>query len=123
MRDRPRHAGTPSTEPLRYDKSQLGTALIYRCRGAFSLANHNQLGMLAEEIRRNDAPHTVLDLREVAYMDSVGVGTVAVTLKDMRASSRKLSLVPTPEIRLLLTASKLEGILTLADTPEAAVGS
>ena len=123
MRDTPRHAGIPSTDPLLYDKRNLGTALVYRCKGAFSLANHDQLGMLAEEIRRSDAAHTVLDLREVGYMDSVGVGTVAVTLKDTRARNRKLSLVPTPEIRTLLSASKLEGLLALADSPEAAVGS
>lgn len=123
MTNTPRHAGIPSTEPLHYDTQWLGAALIYRCKGAFSLANHDQLGVLAEEIRRNDASHTVLDLRGVGYMDSVGVGTVAVTLKDARVRSRALSVVPTPEIRMLLSASKLEDILALADTPEAAIGS
>ncbi len=123
MRDTPRHAGTPSTEPLMHEVQRAGNATVYRCKGAFSLANHAKLGELAEEIRRGDTARVVLDLREAGYMDSVGVGTIAVILKDVKARGRALTLVPTAEIRTLLSASKLEGILTLADSPEAALGS
>lgn len=100
----------------------VGSAAIFRCKGAFSLVNHAKLGELAEEIRRSDAASVVLDLREVAYMDSVGVGTIAVMLKDSKAEVRAFTVVPTAEIRALLAASKLAGILAFADSPRAALG-
>ncbi|MGH9792082.1 MAG: STAS domain-containing protein [Candidatus Acidiferrales bacterium] len=100
----------------------MGRAVVYRCKGAFSLANHAKLGELAEDVRRGDGAQVVLDLREVVYMDSVGVGTVAVMLKDTRARGRALAVVPTADIRTLLGASKLDGILPFAGSPEAAMG-
>ncbi len=121
MRDTPRHTGTPSTEPLLHEVQRAGDAAVYRCKGAFSLANHARLGELAEEVRRGDAARVVLDLREVAYMDSVGVGTLAVMLKDCKAGGRGFTVVPTANIRTLLSASKLEGVLPFADSPEAAL--
>lgn len=120
MRDTPRHAGTPSAEPLMHEVQRVGVAAVYRCKGAFALVNHSKLGELAESIRRGDAEHVVLDLRDVVYMDSVGVGTIAVILKDSKARTRALTVVPTADIRSLLSASKLQGILTFADSPEAA---
>ena len=123
MRDTPRHAGTPSAEPFMHEVQRVSDAAVYRCKGAFSLANHAKLGELAEEIRRGDATHVVLDLREVAYMDSVGVGTIAVMLKDTKARSRALTVVPTADIRTLLGASKLQGLLKFADSTEAAFAS
>lgn len=123
MRDTPRHAGVPSADPLMHEVQRVSNAVVYRCKGAFSLANHTLLGELAEEIRRGDATHVVLDLREVIYMDSVGVGTIAVILKDTKARNRALTVVPTADIRSLLSASKLQGILAFADSPEAAFAS
>lgn len=123
MRDTPRHAGTPSAEPLLHEVQRVNNAVIYRCKGAFSLASHARLGELAEEIRRGDAAHVVLDLREVVYMDSVGVGTIAVILKDTKARNRALTVVPTADIRALLGASKLQDILKFADSTEAAFTS
>jgi anti-anti-sigma factor len=120
MRDTPRHAGTPSAEPLLHEVQRVNSAAIYRCKGAFSLANHTKLGELAEEVRRGDAAHVVLDLREVVYMDSVGVGTIAVMLKDTKARNRAFTVVPTADIRALLGASKLQDILKFAESTEAA---
>lgn len=123
MRDTPKHTGTPSTEPLVYETRTHGQAVVVRCRGAFSLANHTRLGELGEEIRRSDGSRVILDLRDVAYMDSVGVGTIALVVKDAQARGWTLAVVPTPEIHTLMRASRLEGLVEFASSPEAALGS
>jgi anti-anti-sigma factor len=106
---------------LLLDQAQKANASVFACRGSFTLATHVQLDRLVEMIRRDSAPRIVLDLREVQHMDSVGVGTLAMILKNVLGTSRLLVLVCSPAVRELLAASSLDVAFTFAATLDAAL--
>jgi len=93
---------------LHFKKENRGAAAVFHCRGAFSLGSYPQLNEISEEIRKTQAKKIVLNLRDVVYIDSTGLGTLATALKDTRGASRDLVLVPSREVREVLTLASLE---------------
>lgn len=62
-----------------------------------------------------------LDLKDVTYIDSSGLGEIVKLYLESRKAGKKMVLVsPTPAIRKILHSSKLDKVFTLADTIEAA---
>lgn len=93
---------------------------MFVCRGSFSLATHVQLDELVDRVRSEEAGRIVLDLSEVKHIDSVGVGTLAMLLKNTMATSRSLVLVGGEAIREVLAASSLESAFQFVPSLDAA---
>ena len=63
----------------------------------------------------------VVDLSEVSFIDSTGLGTLVSGLKTARKAGGDLRLVaPTPQARRLLRLTTLDRVFVIADTLESA---
>jgi anti-anti-sigma factor len=94
---------------------------VFRCRGAFSLGSYADLNGLAKAIRQSSKKRIVLDLREVAHIDSTGIGTLAAIYKDTSAASREVCVVPSSPVRLALGLAKLDSFVRMLDSLDAAL--
>ena len=112
---------SPDARPLAIERRVKGASAIFACRGWFSLSTHPQLDELLRMIRDEGARKIVLDLREVTYIDSVGVGTLAIILKYSITSSQALVLVCGNSVRDVLTASSLDVAFRFAPSVDAAL--
>ena len=120
MRDTFEGLRTDANVPLAYEKSSGSGALVLRCNGAFTLAAHQRLGEISEEIRASSAKKVMLDLSGVTYMDSVGIGTLAMNLKHSTAASKQLALVTNDIVARMLEVSNLDKVFNTYSTVEAA---
>jgi len=106
-----------------FTTEERGGALVFTCRGAFSLGSYEGLNKLAAAVSKAKAKRTILDLREVAYIDSTGVGTIATILKDMRASGRELLVVPSAPVKNVLALVRIQDLIPSFETVEQALRS
>jgi len=110
---------SPSAE-LHFESQDEPGLRIVRCRGAFSLVNHDRLDRVLDAVKGAGPAKVILELSDVAHVDSVGVGTLAVALKDSLASRRKLVLVANELVKGVLTTSSLDTAFHIADSLDAA---
>jgi len=106
---------------LQIHREEKSTGTVFVCRGSFALATHVQLDELVEMFHSEEARRIVLNLSEVKYIDSVGVGTLAMLLKHAMATSRTLVLVAGDGVREILAASSLQDAFQFAPSVEAAL--
>ena len=67
------------------------------------------------------SPHCILDLSEVRYINSTGIGVLVALLTKFRSRGGELVLVnPADHPRKMLTLTKLNNIFLVAPTTEAA---
>lgn len=121
MRDTFEGLSADPNVPLAYEKKNSGSALILQCNGSFTLSAHQRLGEISEEIRSSAAKKVVLDLTGVTYMDSVGIGTLAMNLKHASAASKQLMLVTNDIVDRMLGISMLDKVFTKIPSAEAAM--
>ena len=71
------------------------------------------------------APAVVLDLREVTFMDSSGLGVIVGQQKRAREEGYRFSVAVAgaPEVRRILELSGLVGVLHVVDTPDDALAA
>jgi anti-anti-sigma factor len=79
---------------------------------------------LDEEIDRlageEDVRRVVLDLRELEFMDSSGLRTVALAERRLAAAGRSLALIKGPEaVQRVFAITRMDDHLTILDGPEA----
>jgi anti-sigma B factor antagonist len=92
--------------------------LILTLDGPFTLANIFQL---QSELRTLKAACLIMDLTSVPYMDSAGLGVVMNCFVSAQDNGRKLLLVGVNDrVRALLEMTKVDSVLRLCDTIEAA---
>ncbi len=107
-------------EDLVVERYQRDGAVVFFCRGAFSLVSHRHLDELFESLRSAPEQEFILDLREVGHIDSTGVGTLAMSLKHCMAQKKRLVLVPNDAVRQALVTATLDTVFTQCDSVEAA---
>ena len=77
---------------------------------------------LEEELARaaaSDSGLVILDLRELEFMDSTGLGMLVTTNKRAQESGRRFALVKGgPQVQRLLNLTGVGERLTLVDSPE-----
>lgn len=98
-------------------------AIVYRCRGAFSLVNHERLKEFEADLATVEAARIVIDLRDVSFLDSSGLGTLASALKKVMEQGKELVLVPNPTVRRTFATAGLEGVFHFADSVDDALHS
>src|SRR5215471_1006905 len=93
-----------------------GTSVVFRLHGPLLLGNFFSF----QSIVRNDQTHLlIVDLSDVPYIDSAGIGCLVGAHVSRENSGRKLIVVGTSE-RLLnsLKATKVDQLFTFAATAE-----
>jgi anti-anti-sigma factor len=116
-----REITSPSARFVFHKETQPDT-LLFRCQGAFSLVNHAQLDALMDEVTRAQAGRIILDLSQVVHADSAGIGTLAMAVKHSLTAAKRLVLVPSDPVRVLLDTSQLSrAVPTVSSLEEAMV--
>jgi anti-anti-sigma factor len=91
---------------------------ILSLSGPFTLGNMFQL---QRELQQMHVPYLILDLTEVPYMDSAGLGLLVNTFVSAQKNGRKMAVAgATPRIMTLFEMTKLDNILPQYPTTEAA---
>ena len=107
------------------NKQQIGDVSVLSVEGVIKLGQ--SASFLAEALKRSLAEgngHVLLDLSEVNYLDSTGIGELVGYLVRLRAQDRKLILVqPSERIVRLLTVAGVASLFPTYDTvPDALAG-
>jgi anti-sigma B factor antagonist len=90
---------------------------IYRLKGPLVLGNMFAL----QEVLRSEAVTTILDLTEVPYMDSAGLGLLTNSFVSHQKHGRKLLFVGVNErVLALFQITKLDQLFAMYPTLEAA---
>jgi anti-sigma B factor antagonist len=98
---------------LRIEPSQQDGAAVLSVAGDVDAANAHLLREAVIAAIESGAPVLVVDLAQVGYVDSVGLGTLVVSLKRAAEQRTALRLVVTsPQIEKVL---KITGLLTVFD--------
>jgi anti-sigma B factor antagonist len=110
---------TATETGLRIEASREGSATVLRVAGDVDAANAHQLREAVITAIEGGSAVVVVDLSSVGYVDSVGLGTLVVSLKRAAERGTALRLVVTsPQIEKVL---KITGLLSVFDTyPDAA---
>ena len=107
------------------NKRQIGDASLLAVEGVIKLGQSARF--LADALKRSLAEgdgHVLLDLSDVNYMDSTGIGELVGYLVRLRAEERKLILVrPSERIVQLLTVAGVASMFPTYDTVEDALAA
>jgi anti-anti-sigma factor len=106
---------------LHVEKKTRGDALLFHCRGGFSLVNHALLDGIFEQIKATPERKVVLDLGGVRFMDSVGVGTIAAILKHAMATDKDFVLVSNDIVDQNLSSANLTQVIRIVRTLDEAL--
>ena len=105
------------------NKRRIGDCSLLAVEGVIKLGESARF--LADALKRSLAEgdgHVLLDLSEVNYMDSTGIGELVGYLVRLRAQERKLMLVrPSDRIVQLLTVAGVASLFPTFDTVEEAL--
>lgn len=108
-------------DELHWERSQQGDADIFQCSGAFSLVSHGVMEKMAREVLSGAPRRIVLDMREVAHMDSAGLGILAMIIKHTISTPRFLVVIPSPQVSNLIASTGLDRVVARADSLPAAL--
>ena len=106
---------------LQIEKKTRSGALLFHCRGGFSLVNHALLDGIFEQIKATQERKVVLDLSGIRFMDSVGLGTIAAILKHTMATEKTLVLVSNDIVDQNLSAASLTKVICTVHSLEEAL--
>jgi anti-sigma B factor antagonist len=107
-------------EPLSYTTapSSKEGVLILKLSGPLTLAN---MFTFQNDLKAADARVVILDLSDVPYMDSAGMGVILnYHVSSARKNQRLILAATNPRVHALLEMTKVDKVLTLAPTLEAA---
>ncbi len=100
------------------NKQQIGNCSLLAVEGVIRLGQSARF--LAEALKRSLAEgdgHVLLDLSEVNYMDSTGIGELVGHLVRLRAQERKMILIqPSERISQLLTVAGVASLFPTYDS-------
>ena len=110
---------------LRIVESQLGNVTV------LTLSGHLTMGRQAEELKQrlqtlvaDKKNNIIMNIDEVAYIDSYGLGELVACLTAARKSGGSLKLVkPTEFVRDVLRTTRLDTLFALYDSDEEALAS
>jgi len=96
--------------------------VVVRASGDLDLTTAIRLREQAVQVVTDGQPRLILDLQEVDFVDSTGLGVIVGLLKRTRGQGGDLRLVSTrPSLRKVLELTDLDRALPLARTVEEAI--
>ena len=108
---------------LQIEKKTRSGALLFQCRGGFSLVNHALLDGIFEQIKATQERKVVLDLSGIRFMDSVGLGTIAAILKHAMATKKVFVLVSNDVVDQNLSVASLTKVIHIVHSVEEALAT
>lgn len=106
---------------LFWERSQQEGAEVFRITGSFCLLSPEKLDEFREVAKSLDCKRCVLDMREVPYMDSAGMGILALIARYAAANDASLVIVPSAQVRKLITSTGMDRALLFAESIPAAL--
>jgi anti-sigma B factor antagonist len=105
-------------KPLEIEKVAGGSDVVLRIHGPLLLGNFFPL---QTEVRANAARLLIIDVSDMPYIDSAGIGCLVGAHVSRESSGRKLILVGANErLRTSLKVTKVDELFTFAPTVEQA---
>jgi anti-anti-sigma factor len=108
---------------LQIEKKTRGGALLFHCRGGFSLVNYALLDGIFEQIKATPERKVVLDLGGICFIDSVGVGTIAAILKHTMATDKDFVVVSNDIVDQILSTASMTQVMRIVHSLDDALGS
>lgn len=108
-------------QQLTIERAEHGSTVVFCCRGPFSILNDLRLREFAKEVAEVEGQRVVLDFREVTYLDSRGLGTLASCIKGTQALQKELLLVTNPHVRTVIVTTGLDRVLQLRESLDEAL--
>jgi len=100
------------------------TGTVVRLVGDIDLHRSHDVHQSLLDVCRERPNKLIVDLRDVAYMDSSGVGTLVEVFRQVNAYKGKLALVaPSARVKNLFQITKLDQFFRIFATPEEALGA
>ena len=97
-------------------------AAVVKLAGEIDMSHSPGVHQALVEILENRPTRLVIDLTDVSYMDSSGVGILVDALRRVRVSSAKLALVAVaPRVLSVLQITKLDQFFEMYQTVEEAL--
>lgn len=106
---------------LAWEHSQQGDADVLRVSGSFCLLSAEKLDEFRELAKGLDNKRCVFDMREVTYIDSAGLGVIALIARFAAANSTTVVVVPSPQVKKLILSTGLDRAVLFADSIPAAL--
>lgn len=98
-------------------------AAVIKLAGEVDMSHSPSVHQTLVEVLENRPARLIIDLTEVTYMDSSGVGTLVDALRRVRVSGGKLCLVAVaPRVLSVLQITKLDQFFEMHQTLEEALG-
>jgi anti-anti-sigma factor len=105
------------------ERRGLGEAVVLALAGELDVASSAELDDAIDRAFESSASPLVVDLRELEFIDSTGLGVLVKASQRARDSERGFGLVRGgAQVQRLLDLTGLADRLTVADTPEEIVG-
>ncbi|MBI3759661.1 MAG: STAS domain-containing protein [Deltaproteobacteria bacterium] len=107
-----------SPSPLGIQVDQNPSRTLVKLTGAINLRSSPELRSKLLELLSAAAPEMVVDLTDVPYMDSSGVGTLVELKRNVDKHKKKLTLAGmNPRVRGVFEISKLDRFFTITNGP------
>lgn len=105
------------TETLRDDGST-----ILKLAGRMDIEGTGKIELKLTVATAVDRAHVIVDLSDVTFMSSIGIGTLVRLTKTIRRRDGNLVLLnPQPIVRLVLEKTGIPGVISMHDTLEEAL--
>ena len=108
---------------LDIQESRIGDVTVLRLNGKLALGRESQrIETMVEDFARLGQTKVILDMIGVSYIDSAGIGLLAMTAGKLKESGGKLVVVSAPEGRAtqLLKLTQINAIVPLCTTMDEA---
>jgi anti-sigma B factor antagonist len=113
---------TASNKPLRMQVSRHGSAMVLKVAGSASMGEADRLREKLIELAAERAPLVILDLSEMDFISSLGLGAIITGHLKMRHHRGQIRLVnPTPAVRELLETTRLTTLFAVYDSVDKAL--
>lgn len=101
--------------------SPLPDGVLVSPQGDVDLARSPSLRKVLTDVSRSKPKRVVVDLKQVAYMDSSGVATLVEALQIARRNGTTLVLASLqPRVRSIMEIARLDTVFRIVDSTEAA---
>jgi len=110
--------------PLQLEIQEKGSCAVVRVTGSVSMSQADELRARLEELAEKKTPLMVLDLAEMDFISSAGLGAIISAYLKSRHHSGQVRLVcPQPAVRKLLETTRLTKLFPLHGSVEQAVSA
>jgi len=97
---------------------------IVKLTGRLTASKAKQFRSNLKDASRGTCPKLVLDMADLTFVDSTGLGILAGWLQKVKSEEGEMVLLnPTKEIRILLELTRLDQIFTIHKDRDAAIHS